>query len=741
MRVRVRAPRGARPARTGPRPAHPDDAVAVARRVRLRLRGSPNHLLRWRAGAALPAGRGVVRLLRPRLLMADSRFPEDRRRGNPDRRRGGAGPDGRRPRLSAGPLIFAFLALIALNLLLGPGQRAGRMPYSELKNRIAAGQVQKVTLSSTSITATPVDSLQGEGRPKQWTAVRVAGDEQLVPLLEERNVPYEAVEEGRFAWILWLLPVGIMIVFWLFIMRRMNPTQGVLTVGKSRARIVGEEGTGVTFEDVAGADEAKQETQEVVEFLKNPDKFAKLGAKIPKGVLLVGPPGTGKTLLARAVAGEAGVTFFQLSGAEFVEMFVGVGAARVRDLFAQAKSQAPCIIFIDELDALGKARTPGGVLGGNDEREQTLNQLLVEMDGFDPRLAVIIMAATNRPEILDPALLRPGRFDRQILVDRPDVKGRLEILRIHARGIQLAEDVKLETIARRTPGFVGADLANLLNEAALLTARRDKAAVTMQEVDDAVDRIVAGLEKKNRLINDKERTIVAYHEAGHAVVAERVPTADPVHKISIIPRGVAALGYTQQLPTEDRYLLTKQELMDRIAVLLGGRVAEEIVFNEISTGAGNDLERVTELARSMVMEYGMSRELGPVNLSGPRRMQFLQEGGDGGGARRQYSEETAREIDSEVRGLIDGTYERVRRILTDDRAVLEVLAKRLLEKEVVDEGELREIMGLPPRRHEPSEDRIVTPPPVDGVGVAGEQSRAAVEGDETLLDGGGKAAD
>ncbi|HEX2184403.1 MAG TPA: ATP-dependent zinc metalloprotease FtsH, partial [Chloroflexota bacterium] len=506
-------------------------------------------------------------------------------------------------------------------------------------------------------------------------------------------------------------------------LRRMNPTQGVLTVGKSRARIVGEEGTGVTFADVAGVDEAKQETVEVVEFLRNPEKFAKLGAKIPKGVLLVGPPGTGKTLLARAVAGEAGVTYFQISGAEFVEMFVGVGAARVRDLFAQAKSQAPCIIFIDELDALGKARTPGGVLGGNDEREQTLNQLLVEMDGFDPRIAVIIMAATNRPEILDPALLRPGRFDRQILVDRPDVKGRLEILKIHSKGVSLAPEVDLERIARRTPGFVGADLANLLNEAALLTARRDKAQVTMQEIDDAVDRIVEGLEKKNRLINEKERTIVAYHEAGHAVVAERVPTADPVHKISIIPRGVAALGYTQQLPTEDRYLLTKQELMDRIAVLLGGRVAEEIVFNEISTGSGNDLERVTELARSMVMEYGMSRELGPVNLSGPRRLQFLQPDGDHTGG-RQYSEETAREIDSEVRGLIDGTYERVRRILTDDREVLEVLARRLLEKEVVDEAELREIMGLPPRRHEPSEERVVVTPPVKG-GIGDEETRAA----------------
>ncbi|HSU15683.1 ATP-dependent zinc metalloprotease FtsH [Longimicrobium sp.] len=657
----------------------------------------------------------------------------ERRRGTDRRRTGGLGGPGR---FGVGPLLIGFLALIALTMLWGGAQNSGRIAYSELKNRIAAGQVEKVEITPTTIVATPRPAIADSARVRQWSAALPASfeDRELLPLLERMHVPYQGAEESKlWGLLVWLLPVAMIVVFWSFMMRRMNPTQGVLTVGKSKARIVGEEGTGVTFQDVAGVDEARQETQEIVEFLRSPEKFAKLGAKIPKGVLLVGPPGTGKTLLARAVAGEAGVTFFQLSGAEFVEMFVGVGAARVRDLFAQAKAQAPCIIFIDELDALGKARTPGGVLGGNDEREQTLNQLLVEMDGFDPRMAVIIMAATNRPEILDPALLRPGRFDRQILVDRPDVKGRLDILRIHSRGVSLGQDVDLERIARRTPGFVGADLANLLNEAALLAARRDKSEVSMLEIDDAVDRIVAGLEKKNRLINDKERTIVAYHEAGHAIVAERVPTADPVHKISIIPRGVAALGYTQQLPTEDRYLLQKQELMDRIAVLLGGRVAEEIVFNEISTGAGNDLERVTELARSMVMEYGMSRELGPVNLSGPRRMQFLQADGDHGGG-RQYSEETARQIDSEIRGLIDGTYERVRRILTDDRGVLEVLAQRLLEKEVVDEAELREIMNLPPRTREPSEDRIVTPPPASPIGEAGQARAASSAADDAAAD-------
>ena len=667
--------------------------------------------------------------------MATPPIPNERRKGNPDRRTGRGSFDPRRSRFGfgLGPLLLFMAALLALNVVF---RREGstKVDYSELKNRIRQGQVARATLGATSITAIPRDSLGPKKERIIWKADS-GTDDSLIPLLDQSGVRYQFEQPSRWAGMAMLfLPLILLIAAFTFFTRKMNPTQGVLTVGKSRARIVGEEGTGVTFDDVAGVDEAKQETHEVVEFLKHPEKFAKLGAKIPKGVLLVGPPGTGKTLLARAVAGEAGVTFFSISGAEFVEMFVGVGAARVRDLFAQAKAQAPCIIFIDELDALGKARGPGGVLGGNDEREQTLNQLLVEMDGFDPRMAVIIIAATNRPEILDPALLRPGRFDRQILVDRPDVTGRLEILRIHAKDVQLDADVNLEKIARRTPGFVGADLANLLNEAALLAARRDKTAVSLKEVDDAVDRIVAGLEKKNRLINEKERTIVAYHEAGHAIVAERVPTADPVHKISIIPRGVAALGYTQQLPTEDRYLLTKQELMDRIAVLLGGRVAEEIVFNEISTGAGNDLERVTELARSMVMEYGMSRELGPVNLSGPRRSQFLQ-GGEGGASQRNYSEETARAIDAEIRGLIDGTYERVRRILTQDREVLEVLSQRLLEVEVVDEADLRRIMNLPPRTHEPSEDRVVVPPPPKGLLEAEGRAASSSSQNSTRPDG------
>ncbi len=622
-------------------------------------------------------------------------------------------------RFSVGYFFIALIAIVALQSFFFR-QGTEEIRYSEMRERIASGEVKSVSVGEQVIEAEPQDAIQDSTGVRLWRATRVADDE-LVPLLEEQGVPYEGVLQGwltqAFAW---LLPLGLILLFWIWMLRRMNPTQGVMMVGKSRARIIGEEGTGVNFDDVAGVDEAKQETVEIVEFLQHPKKFSRLGAKIPKGVLLVGPPGTGKTLLARAVAGEAGVTFFSISGAEFVEMFVGVGAARVRDLFAQAKSQAPCIIFIDELDALGKARGAGGPMGGHDEREQTLNQLLVEMDGFDPHIGVIIMAATNRPEILDPALLRPGRFDRQILVDRPDVAGRLAILKIHAQEITLAPETNLEQVARRTPGFVGADLANLLNEAALLAVRRDLEGVGMKEIDDAVDRIVAGLEKKNRLINDRERRIVAYHEAGHAIVAERMETADPVHKISIIPRGLAALGYTQQLPTEDRYLLTKQELMDRVAVLLGGRVAEEIVFNEISTGAGNDLQRVTDLARRMVMEYGMSRELGPINYRSAPANAFLGGGeGFGAGEPRNFSEETARSIDKEVQGIILGTYERVRELLEADRDILEELSQRLLEVEVVDEAELRTIMGLPPRTKPLLPERMVETPPPGTPGAPG----------------------
>ena len=462
-----------------------------------------------------------------------------------------------------------------------------------------------------------------------------------------------------------------------------------MSFGKSKAKLFAESETKVTFADVAGIDEAKEELQEVVEFLKTPDKFQKLGGRIPKGVLLVGPPGTGKTLLAKAVAGEAKVPFFSISGSEFVEMFVGVGASRVRDLFSQATGQAPCIIFIDELDALGKARGMN-VFGGNDEREQTLNQLLVEMDGFESNKGVIIMAATNRPEILDPALLRPGRFDRQVLVDRPDINGREAILKIHSRNVLLGADVDLRKIASLTPGFVGSDLANLVNEAALLAARKNKETVGSPEFDEAIDRVVGGLEKKNRVMNAQEKEIVAFHESGHAIVAESVEHADRVHKISIIPRGIAALGYTQQQPTEDRYLLTRPELLDRLAVLLGGRVAEELVFGDVSTGAQNDLQRATDIARSMVAEYGMSDRLGLVTYESPRQPMFPPEGYS---PNKTYSETKATQIDEEISAVMELAHQRVRNILSERRKVLDDLARLLSEKEIVQGQELREMLA------------------------------------------------
>ncbi len=632
-----------------------------------------------------------------RIDAADRRRAHERRKEGERRRGMRPVMADRRTRFSIGYFFIAFLLLIALNYMLSRANTE-QVAYSEFKARVQAGQISQVVLGPEMIRAVVVDSLVRKGTPEVLTTVRVPADETLVPLLEAKHVKYEGTTQGWLSQALgWLLPISIMLLFWFWMMRRINPAQGVMTIGKNRARILGEEGTGISFADVAGADEAKQELVEVVEFLQTPEKFARLGAKIPKGVLLVGPPGTGKTLLARAVAGEASVTFFSISGSEFVEMFVGVGAARVRDLFEQAKTNAPCIVFIDELDALGKTRGVGGQMGGHDEREQTLNQLLVEMDGFDPRKGVIIMAATNRPEILDPALLRPGRFDRQVVVDRPDVNGREAILRVHAKDIALGGDIDLSLIARRTPGFVGADLANVLNEAALLAARENKSRVDMADVDAAIDRIVAGLEKRNRLINPREREIVAYHEAGHALVAERVQTADPVHKISIIPRGVAALGYTQQVPTDDRYLLQRNELDDRLAVLLGGRAAEALIFGEISSGASNDLERATDIARQMVMQLGMSESLGPVTFS-RRRGTFLQpqEAVDS----RDYSEATAQVIDREVHGMLVAAYQRALDLLTRDRSFLETIAGRLLEKEVMDRAELRELLGLSPEENQ-----------------------------------------
>jgi cell division protease FtsH len=576
-------------------------------------------------------------------------------------------------------LLFAYLQQYFFSA------KVETISYSQFKQYITEGKVIKLTIGPENINGIL------KGNPVQgFTTVRV-NDPGLVKELDELKVSYSGRYENKF-WsgiLSWGIYLGVFFLIWRFAMKKMGPGMGVMSFSKSKAKIFAESDTKVSFADVAGIDEAKEELQEVVEFLSTPEKFQKLGGRIPKGVLLVGPPGTGKTLLARAVAGEAKVPFFSISGSEFVEMFVGVGAARVRDLFAQAAGQAPCIIFIDELDALGKARGMN-VIGGHDEREQTLNQLLVEMDGFETNKGVIIMAATNRPEILDPALLRPGRLDRQVLVDRPDINGREAILKIHSKNVVLGPEVDLRKIAGRTPGFVGADLANIINEAALLAARNDKEMVGLADFDEAIDRVVAGLQKKNRVMNTQEKEIIAFHESGHAIVAESVEHADPVHKISIIPRGIAALGYTQQQPTEDRYLMTRTELLDRLAVLLGGRVAEELVFEEISTGAQNDLQRAIDIARSMVTEYGMSDRLGLVSYERPRQPMFLPESFAPG---KNYSEAKAAQIDEEVTRFVEEAHQRVRKILSERRTVLDDLAHLLSEKESVQGEELRQMLS------------------------------------------------
>ncbi len=565
---------------------------------------------------------------------------------------GGRKQDQRKVHFSIWYFIAALLVIMWFQTLMTE-QQANRVSYSEFKQLIRTGKVETVTISPDRVTATLKDA---QGPNKSISAVRVE-DPDLVKDLEAQGIKFSGSSDSKWLGVLisWLLPLAIFFFFWSFLMRRMGGgPQGVLSVGKAKVKIYAEKEIGVTFDDVAGIDEAKAELEEIVGFLKDPGKFQKLGGKIPKGLLLVGAPGTGKTLLARAVAGEAGVPFFSMSGSEFVEMFVGVGAARVRDLFGQAKDHAPCIIFVDELDALGKARGLNPI-GGHDEREQTLNQLLVEMDGFDPRAGVIIMAATNRPEILDQALLRPGRFDRHVAIDKPDIRGREAILRVHAKGVKLGPDVELKKIAAMTPGFVGADLANLINEAALIAARRDREEVTMADFQEAADRIIGGIEKRNRVMNPKEKEIVAYHESGHALVAMVLPNTDPVSKISIIPRGIAALGYTQQLPTEDRYLMTRDELLGRLKVLLGGRVSEEIIFGDISTGAQNDLQRATDIARRMIMEYGMSEKLGPLTYVSEPRSAHLDLGLGSQG--REFSEKTAQQIDEEIAGIIEETHQ------------------------------------------------------------------------------------
>jgi len=562
---------------------------------------------------------------------------------------------------------------------------------------VQAGQVKKVTIltgankATIELVANPSDKQQTNLPDKDEVFQKALFDYNTANPSRQITIDYQQ-ESATFSVIgsifLSLLPVVLIGGFFFYMMRQAQGTNNqALSFGKSRARMfIGNKPT-VTFEDVAGVEEAKQELTEVVEFLKYPEKFSSLGARIPRGVLLVGPPGTGKTMLARAVAGEAGVPFFSISGSEFVEMFVGVGAARVRDLFEQARQKAPAIIFIDELDALGRARGAYG-FGGHDEKEQTLNQLLVEMDGFDPSAGLVLIAATNRPEILDPALLRAGRFDRVVLVDRPEKKGRVQILQVHARKIRLAPDVDLEKVAALTPGFSGADLANLINEAALLATRRGADAVTLEDFNQAIERMVAGLEKKNRVLNETERRVVAHHEMGHAMVAMALPGTDPVHKISIIPRGVGALGYTMQRPTEDRFLMTRSELENKMAVLLGGRAAEEVIFGHQSTGAANDLAKVTEIARSMVMRYAMVQALGHIAYE-EQPAPFL--GVQPFQKNREYSEATAREIDIAVRDIVDVVYEKAKVILTRERAALERWAQKLLEKETLGESELAEL--------------------------------------------------
>jgi cell division protease FtsH len=611
-------------------------------------------------------------------------------------------------------LAYVLVAAVVLSFLqswlLAP--RTVELPMSKFLELLRADKIERVALTEREIRGmakpgalqgAPGDRLRqllgSDDEVRVFSVTRIpAVDEQwLIPELQAHHVEFAGRIETTFWKDLlfgWIIPLAVMVGIWMFIMRRVGggPTQA-LSFGRSKHKIYDRKELKTTFTDVAGVDEAKAELVEIVDFLKNPKKYQRLGGRIPKGVLLVGPPGTGKTLLARAVAGEADVPFFTLSGSEFVEMFVGVGAARVRDLFEQAKEKAPCIIFIDELDAIGKSRAgTTGFVGGHDEREQTLNQLLAEMDGFDSSKGVIIMAATNRPEVLDQALLRPGRFDRQVVVDKPDVRGREAILRLHARAVVLGPRVDLAVIAARTPGFAGADLANIVNEAALLAARKEKDAVEMADFEEAIDRVVAGLEKKTRVLSDKERDIVAHHEMGHALVATSVAHADPVHKVTIIPRGIAALGMTYQLPTEERFLMTRSELEDRIAVMLGGRVAEELVYGEISTGAHNDLERATELARLMVMRYGMSERIGLATF-GERNPLFLKGPGMPWGGERDYSEETARAIDEEVRAILDRTHDRVRGLLTTKKAILMSAAEELKRTETLEGERLRRALA------------------------------------------------
>jgi cell division protease FtsH len=602
--------------------------------------------------------------------------------------------------------------------------------YSQFLTYVKEGLVERITIrNGIQIEGTykPIAVDKGIAKPKKeeqrslwqssapdahlrFTTTMIPNDD-IRPLLDEHKVKYEsAMDEPWFGTMLiWLLPLALAILFWVVIFRRMNPGQQVLNIGKNKAMLYDRQTERkITFKDVAGLEEAKEEVAEVVEFLRNPQKFTRLGGAIPKGVLLVGPPGTGKTLMAKATAGEAEVPFFSLSGSDFVEMFVGVGAARVRDLFKQAKEKAPCIIFIDEIDAIGRQRGKGNMMGSNDERENTLNQLLSEMDGFNTDKGVIIMAATNRPDILDSALLRPGRFDRQILIDKPDMNGRIQILEVHTKKLKMSKDVSLKMLASSTPGFAGAELANMCNEAALLAARRNKDMVEMIDFQDAIERVIAGLEKKNKLISPQERKIVAYHESGHAIVGWFLEHTDPVMKVSIVPRGFAALGYTLQTPLEDRFLMTREELTDKICALLGGRVAEELTFGRISTGAQNDLERITNMAYAMVAVYGMSKELGNISFLDSQNPE------NSFGFNKKFSDETARQIDIAVKSIIEECYERTKQLLLDHQAKLEEMAQALLSKEILNGDDLLRMLGDRPYGNYPTKYNDLThPEPVE----------------------------
>ena len=582
-------------------------------------------------------------------------------------------------------LLVIFVAITAYDYFSVKPQAVEESSYSQFLQRVENGEVAKVVLVENSITATKKDGTEFTTIAPNFPI----GDNSLVSKLEAKGVEITAQNPKEPPWWMTLLssflPILLLIGFWFFIM---NQTQGsgskVMSFGKSRAKMSTGDKVKITFNDVAGADEAKEELQEVVEFLKHPKKFNDLGARIPKGVLLFGPPGTGKTLLAKAVAGEAGVAFFSISGSDFVEMFVGVGASRVRDLFAQAKKNSPCIIFIDEIDAVGRQRG-AGFSGGHDEREQTLNQLLVEMDGFAANEGIIIIAATNRPDILDQALLRPGRFDRQIVVDKPDVTGRIAILKVHSKGKPIGRDVDLDVLARRTPGFTGADLANLVNEAALLAARRNKHEINMLEMEESIERVMAGPERKSKVMSDAEKKLTAYHEGGHALVGMMLKHADPVHKVTIIPRGRAG-GYTLMLPKEDRSYATRSELLDRLKVSMGGRVAEEIVLNEISTGASQDIQQASKIVRAMIMQYGMSDILGPVAYGSDQVQQYF------GQNQRNYSEEVASEIDKEVHKYLEEAYDACRLIINEHRHELDLIAQALIDKETLTAAELKAIV-------------------------------------------------